>query len=253
MTLLSSIIADAYRESNLIAIGRDPSTAQVTEGLRLLNALLTAVLGDEAGEPLNDWPLGDYGREIADTDISPQQRIRPNINRRLLALNEEAVTIYFTPTPQDGSRMSILDLFGRLNTYPVTIDANGRTIEGSATLTLDTNGLSREWFYRADLGNWVAISSLVETDEMPYPADFDMFFITYLAMRLNPRYGRMMDEQSQAVFRSERKKFVSRYLQSLSLEINDDLSWPFISVQSYSRQREFSSQTAFDRGYRGNG
>ena len=131
--------------------------------------------------------------------------------------------------------MSILDPFGRLNTYPVTIDANGRTIEGSATLTLDTNGLSREWFYRADLGNWVAISSLVETDEMPYPADFDMFFITYLAMRLNPRYGRMMDEQSQAVFRSERKKFVSRYLQSLSLEINDDLSWRTVAFRELLR------------------
>lgn len=253
MTLLSSIIADAYRESNLIAIGRDPTTAQVTEGLRLLNALFSAVLGDEAGEQLYDWPLGNYGRETDDTTLTAQHRMHPTINRRLIVANEEAVTVYFTPAPQDGSRMAIADPMGILATYPVTINANGRTIEDASTVTLNTNGLFREWFYRADLGDWVQITSKLSTEEMPFPADFDNFFITYLALRLNPRYGRMLDEQSQAIFRAERKKFVSRYLQSQPLEALDDLSWPFMSRQSYDRQRDFSSSTFFDRGYWGRG
>ena len=141
MTLISSIIADAYRESNLIALGREPTAGQVTEGLRLLNALFSAVLGDEAGEGLRDWPLGNYGREIADTALTEYQRAHPPINHRLIAVNDEAITVYLTPAPQDGSRMSILDPFGRLATYPVVLDANGRTIDGTATKTLDTNGL----------------------------------------------------------------------------------------------------------------
>lgn len=252
MTLISSIIADAYRESNLIALGREPTAGQVTEGLRLLNALFNAVLGDEAGEALTDWPLGNYGREIDDNTITAQQRTHPNINKRLLVLNEEPVTVYLTPAPQDGSRMAIADPSSLLATYPVTLDANGRRIEGAATLTLNTDGTFREWFYRADLGDWVVISSKLSTDEMPFPADFDSFFITYLALRINPRYGRMMDEQSLSIFKSERKKFVSRYLQSQPLEANEDLSWPFMSRQTYDRQRSFSSTSAFNRGYQGN-
>lgn len=253
MTLISSIIADAYRESNLIAIGREPTAPQVTEALRLLNALFSAVLGGEAGEGLRDWPLGSYGRETADTSMSERRRARPPINHRLIAVNEEAITVYLTPTPQDGSRMSILDPFGRLATFPVTLDANGRTIDGSATKALATNGLATEWFYRADLGDWVTVTPKDATDEMPFPSDFDNLWMVMLAMRLNPRYGRSLNELSAMVFKSERQKFISRYLQSQPLEIDDSMSWPFMSRQSYDQQRVFSSRTFFDRGYQGGG
>ena len=62
-----------------------------------------------------------------------------------------------------------------------------------------------------------------------------------LAMRLNPRYGRSMDEQSAAIFKQGRTSFVARYLQSMPLEIDDSISWPFASMQSYDQQRQFSS------------
>jgi hypothetical protein len=68
-------------------------------------------------------------------------------------------------------------------------------------------------------------------------------------MRLNPRNGRTMDDQSVMVFKSERKKFVARYLQSAPLEIDDNLSWPFMSTQSYDQQRAFASNRAFNRGW----
>lgn len=253
MTVISSIIADAYRESNLIALGRSPTDPQVTEALRLLNSVFSAILGDEAGENFEDWPLGTFGQEIPDTCLTDIQRAHPLINRRLLVLNETAMTVYLTPMPQDGSRMAVADIFTRLATNPVTLDANGRTIEGGATLLVNVDGTFAEWLYRADLGDWVSVTSKLATDEMPYPADFDTFFITYLALRLNPRYGRMMDEQSSMIFKSERRKFITRYLQSQPLEANDDISWPFMSRQSYGSQREFSSNSAFQRGYWGRG
>jgi hypothetical protein len=253
VTLISSIIADAYREANIIPLGRAPNANQVTEALRLYNALLNAIYGDEAGETLVDWPLGAFGNETPNyvfpyTDFAVTH---PTINRRLIATATAPKTIYLTPCPQDGSRMGIADPFGRLAAFPVTLDANGRTIAGAATLVLNTNGLFREWFYRADLGQWVQLTQKLETDENPFPADFDNFFIILLSLRLNPRYGRTMDDQSAAIFKADRKQFVARYLQSQPLQIDDGISWPFMSSQSYDQQRAFSSNSAFNRGWYG--
>jgi hypothetical protein len=250
VTLISSIITDAYREANILPLGRVPNANQVAEALRLYNGLLNAIYGSDAGEDLTDWPLGTFGREagyiLPYTDYVV---VRPTINRRLIATNTEAKTIYLTTCPQDGSRMGIADPFGRLAAFPVTLDANGRTIAGAATLVLNTNGLFREWFYRADLGQWVQLTQKLETDENPFPVDFDNFFTVLLSMRLNPRYGRTIDDQSAAIFKSDRKQFVARYLQSQPLQIDDSLSWPFMSRQGYDQQRVFSSNRAFDRGW----
>jgi hypothetical protein len=251
VTLVSSIILDAYRESNMLALGKDPAPNQSTEALRLYNALIISIYGGEAGEPLTDWPLGNFGR--ADTPgtnicLTTAQIAHPNINRRLIALNEQELTVYLTLRPQDGSRMGIIDPFGRLASMPVTLDANGRTIEGSPTLVLDTDGLSREWFYRADKGDWVRLTSLTVDDENPFPEDFDTLFIILLAMRLSPRYGRALDATSVSVMNKLRTEFVARYLQSQPLEINDSISWPFMSTQSYDTQRNFSSNRAFESG-----
>lgn len=250
MTLISSIIADAYREANILRLGGAPNANQVTEALRLFNGLLGSIYGDDAGESLAEWPLGTFGREAGYTLPYTDTVLRhPTINRRLIANNTEAKYIYLTPHPQDGSRMGIADPFGRLALFPVTLDANGRTIENAATLVLDTNGLFQEWFYRSDLGQWVKLTNKLETDENPFPAEFDNFFVIMLALRLNPRNGREMDEQSTLIFKSERSKFIARYLQSAPLEIDDNLSWPFMSRQGYDQQRAFSSNRAFDRGW----
>jgi hypothetical protein len=213
----------------------------------------TRSMGTMPAKDLADWPLGTFGNETPNyvfpyTDYAVTH---PTINRRLIATATVAKTIYLTPYPQDGSRMGIADPFGRLAAFPVTLDANGRTIAGNATLVLNTNGLFREWFYRADLGQWVQLTQKLETDENPFPVDFDNFFITLLSLRLNPRYGRSMDDQTALIFKSDRKRFVARYLQSQPLEIDDGISWPFMSSQSYDQQRAFSSNSAFNRGWYG--
>jgi hypothetical protein len=255
VTVISSILTQAYRESNILSLRKAATTEQTAEALTLLLQLFSAVYGDEAGEGLLDWPLGNYGREnpadYCALDFTRRRLDHPQINRRLIVVNEEARTVYLTPRPQDGSRMALADPFGRLSTVPITLDANGRTIEGGLTLLLDTDGLFAEWFYRADLGSWMRLTNLTADDDMPFPADFDTFFIITLAMRLNPRYGRTLDAQSIAILKSERKKFVNRYLQSLPLDILDDISWPFLSTQGYDQQRAFSSSRNFDRGYWG--
>jgi hypothetical protein len=253
VTLISSIISDAYRETNILPLGRVPNANQTAEALRLYNGNVRSIYGGDAGESLTDWPLGTF--DVDEPGIVDPRTLdtiqRPTINRRLIATNTAPITVYLTPYPQDGARMGIADPFGRLAAFPVTLDANGRTIEGASTLVLNTNGMFQEWFYRADLGQWVKLSALLSTDQNPFPEEFDTFFIIGLALRVNPRYGREIDEQSAAVFKVERRQFIARYLQSLPLEIDDSISWPFMSTQGYDQQRAFSSNSAFNRGWYG--
>lgn len=251
MTLISSIITDAYREANILPLGRAPNANQVAEALRLYNAFLGAIYGDDAGEGLADWPLGTYGVNLPGYQLPYDNYalVRPPLNRRLIATATQVLTLYLSPCPQDGSRMGIADPFGRLAAFPVTLDASGRTIEGNPTLVLNTNGLFQEWFYRADLGQWVKLTNRLETDPNPFPADFDTFCILSLALRLNPRNGREMDDQSATIYKSERAKFVARYVQAAPLESDDSLSFPFMSRQSYDQQRAFGSNRAFNRGW----
>ena len=58
MTITQQIITDAYRQSNLLSIGESPSLAQQDEGLRYLNRIVKSVFGNEAGDPLEVFPVG---------------------------------------------------------------------------------------------------------------------------------------------------------------------------------------------------
>lgn len=73
--------------------------------------------------------------------------------------------------------------------------------------------MNREWFFREDLGTWVRCTPLTITDELPFPREFDDFFITMLAIRLNPAYGVALDQQSQLVLDRARTSMRARYRQ----------------------------------------
>lgn len=252
MTLVSSIITDAYRESNMLPLGAALPANKLAEALRLYNALITSIYGGLAGEQLNDWPLGTFNRDPNGNELilpyTPDQLANPALNRRLIATSLVAMTVWLDPNPQAGARMGIADPFGRLAAFPITINANGRTIEGNPTLLLNVNSTSRSWLYRSDLAAWMKITDLLSTDENPFPARFDNMFVILLAMRINPRYGRTLDPQSVATLKQNKQEFEAFYLQSANLDASDDLSWPFMSRQSYVSGRNYSSQRAFDRG-----
>lgn len=219
-----------------MAVGKTPTVAQVDEGLRLFNELMKFLVGGVAGEYFEDWLLGPFGRDpILQTEnlYYPEDVIaRPPINARLIATQEIAKTIWLPAAPSDGSRMAISDPHSRLATYPITLDGNGRVIEGADTLLLDTNGLDRAWFYRADLANWVRVTNLALTDDAPFPEDFDIMLYVMLAMRLVPPSGRKFNELSAAVYQEQRRQFLARYTQRAPLHINPDLRYN--AIQAYS-------------------
>jgi hypothetical protein len=206
MTLVSSIIQRAYRETNIIPLGAVPNTEQINEALDSLNVLLLSTVGNEGGEPgFKEINVGgDFDQSYLLVDYVPDN------SRLVLNLTDPAV-VGLNPTPYEGQRIAIVDILGNLSTIPLIISGNGRNIEGAESVTLDTNYMSRQWMYRADTGNWVRISLLVAADNMPLPEEYDDYFIIMLAARLSPRYGQTMSPESVAALKRTRSQIRNRY------------------------------------------
>lgn len=227
MTLVSSIINDAYRETNINPIGKSPSDAENAEGLRRLQAIVLSVYGNEAGEPLEAFPLGQneinspagypwYQNELPGDLYMP-------VDKRVMANLTAPGFLNFHPKPDDGARMGLIDVSHNLSVNNLTIYGNGRSIEGEDLQVYNTDGLIREWFYRADLGNWVQVTDLELTSEMPFPPEFDDMFIIMLAARINPRYGQSLDPASQQMLGRARTQFRARYSQNIFVPVDPTL------------------------------
>lgn len=205
MTLASDIITDAYRESNLIPMGNSPNTNQQTEALNRLNTILLSIIGYEVGDSLEDVNIGGtYDQSWEASYYVPS-------NVRLVTNLSSNTTLKLHPQPFNGQRLAVADAANNLGTYNLTLDGNGRRIEGAATLTLSTNGDNRQWIYHSESGNWVKLTTLLYSDTMPYPDEFNDYFITMLAMRLNPRYGQQMSGESLEALKRARNQLRARY------------------------------------------
>jgi hypothetical protein len=188
-TPIITIITQALRETNLIPLGVSPTTAQTEEAFSLLQSVTSSVLGNEMGENLNPMPLGQ------DNIVSPKgypwwnNSLPGNLfvatNVRIMCNLTADGFVNLHPKPHDGARMGIVDVAG-----------------------------NREWVYREDLGNWVVVTPLDLTGNMPFGSEYDDMFIIKLAMRLNPRYGQIMHPASMQTLKDVQTKFVARYSQT---------------------------------------
>lgn len=221
MTLAKAIIKAGYRESNLIPRSQtDPTDAENTEALPRLINLLTSTLGNECGGRLLPWRLGQVGyTDESNTGLFPQDENNPLPNVRLICNLAEARTVnlprfYDFKTPMtDGARVEVIDVQSNFAATPLTLNGNGNTILGLQSLVLDTDGTRAIYLYRADLADWVEVTSIGLEDELPFPDVFDDMFITMLALRLNPRQGQAMTEDSKDALNRSRSHFRSRYKQ----------------------------------------
>ena len=85
-----------------------------------------------------------------------------------------------------ASACIVLTLGKTLSTANLTLDGNGRQIEGAATITLDNRWpRMRLGCIVLTLATWVRITDLALADD-PTPRDFDDYWSILLAMRLNP-------------------------------------------------------------------
>jgi hypothetical protein len=102
-----------------------------------------------------------------------------------------AFTITLPEEPTDGYRVKIVDVGANFATHNITVARNGWLIAGSAAdVTLSTNGQSKEYMFRADLGDWKDITRpLALTDSSPYPAAHDEGLSAMLALRILENAG----------------------------------------------------------------
>lgn len=217
MTTIRQIIIDAYRESGLVQVGTTPEADEFDEGLRKIQTMISALFGQELGEPLTTYSYGTTSGANSYATIKDAHTYLTNkyipMNSRLIVTSSSPDTVYFPPVPRDGARIAVLDLEGNFATNNFTINGNGRKVEGANILTLDTDSASKEWFYRDDLGSWVLISDLTANSESPFPKEFDDFLTTMLAIRMNPRYQVQAAPETVQAYRKGRTQFISRYSQ----------------------------------------
>jgi hypothetical protein len=205
MTLNSTIIAAGYRESNFTAQGGTLTAEEQTEGLALLQSLTDSFFGLIVGTRPKAWYIPSPNNTSPDAVSYPADTVAdvrgtrderyPPANSRVILRTTTPQTIYFQTMPQDGAMMQIVDSGFQAD---VTLDANGVFFGVSGTDTTETLTTSfsggsrvptRTYVYRGDLAAWVQINTLSYSVENPFPAEFDDFWITYLAMRLAPRFG----------------------------------------------------------------
>lgn len=360
MTQATWIIQSMFREGNLIAAGAQPTTAEQTEALYLLNRLVDGVFGFEMGENLSDWLVPAPQRTAPVASRYPQGPISapgdpatwailggvnsanvwpyPPTNRRIF-FGSVTNTVYFQEQPDDGARMAIVQgsgkgdagtpgtasgvltqtalptathtvtLGGRIYTWVaalttanqvligatvanslanlaaainhgdgenvvygigtvtnasasatvdvaagtltatalyagaagnsigstttdgngawaaatllggvvgaiLTLDGNGRLIDGAPQQQYETPIPVNQWVYRADLGNWLTATDLALLDEMPFPKEFDDFFICAGSRRLAPRYNKISSAETLATAQLTLSRFQARYRQS---------------------------------------
>jgi hypothetical protein len=215
-TPVSTIITNAYRESNLIGLGQTPNSVEQVEALALLNGFIDSLFGAEMGENLTpiglglnniqtSWFMASFWTDVFQTFVPANTRLMCNL--------QQAQTISLDPSPYDGARYQFIDVSGNLQTYPLTLLGNGRNILGDPSITLNTNNYNQFFFYRGDLGNWMICNDIAIDGVSPFPEEFDDFLAIGLCDRLSTRTGVPLSTSSQSRFKKLRGQFYARYAQ----------------------------------------
>lgn len=221
-TVVSEIVNQAYREGNFVAVGELPTAAEVSEAIPRLNGLLSSLFGHELGEIFREWPVPAVGYPTAPvrwqlTPTGPaaagaEPWAYPPGNVRMIVRITSPQTIFFPVNPQDGARIQYVDVG---SSAALTLDGNGRLIEGETEISGSPPVEGRRtWLYRADLGDWIQIKTLIGTDEVPLPEEFDDLLITGLTIRIAPRYGVKIDDAIIARFVDMVSRLKKRYKQT---------------------------------------
>jgi hypothetical protein len=221
-----------------------PEAEEFDEALRKLQSFVTSLYGYEIGTPMVSVSYGTGG-----TNTYGQQKDRSHtIDNRYIPSNTQLMvnttggrSFYLEPAPQDGAQVAIVDVGQSFGDNGVVVYGNGRVIDGDAYTVLNTTGQRKQWMYRGDLGEWIAVSDLTADSESPFPAEFDDYLITWLAIRLSPRYQEQIAPATLDAFRNSKRKFVSRYSQTKQMYVDPALTRTGRNYWGYSSDTEFNN------------
>ena len=136
------------------------------------------------------------------------------------------ITAYGTGSGGDGTYITSNATTSSGNslvaTGTLTLSGNGYTISEAATykaVATNTPGALKEWFYRADLGDWREVKTFAGSDDSLFPSIFDDLMQAYIFIRLAPRYGKQINAATQAVYERGNQQFIARYFQGARLDV----------------------------------
>lgn len=227
--LVSTAVRLGFRRGNIITLGTSPTASALAEGVEILNSFWRTVQGSELGENLTDWsvppPAGRqqsprWLAQLVDSPDASTWWLYPVQNVRLLTKATASTTVYLPAEPDDGARISIVDIGSSAVSF--TLDGNGRKIEGQLTLVESSptvlNGVT--WMYRADLASWERVSDITSAGLLPLPAEFDDLWINYLAIQVAPSNSEEAPEEIVATFKAALARLKARYRQSRGIAVN---------------------------------
>lgn len=226
MTTLNEICISAFRESQTFDLERVPSDAELNEAL----ARLKNIIELHTRPPVQTVWLGRDRRLVAERgqivrDFTGLQERNPvPADTYVNLLLDQSYEVFLPSSPGDGSVVSFIDVAGTLGAHELTIVGNGNLISGQPSILLDQTGSTTKLMYRRDLAEWRPVGVLEGASQMPYPTEFDDFWIIMLAMRMNPRYGKEISPITLQVFNDVRSRFMSRYM-SHTTPSQPDIIW----------------------------
>ena len=250
MATLRKIITDAYRESGIIQKGTVPDADQMQEGLDKLLMIIENVYGEEVGGQFQDINYGDGGVNNSFSVASNREVFVSNTyarpSYRLIVNADKPMEVFLDPVPYDGARFSVIDAIGNFVTNPLTVRAETRNIEGDKFVVLDQNNINASWLYRGDLGQWARVSPLTLDSDVPFPSQFDDYFIIKLATRLHPRYLVQTAQETMMHYNELKKKFMARY--TTKEEVYPELGLYRLSGSRYHDYTNEDNTIRFNRG-----
>lgn len=242
MLTVNDLITRAYRDYNLIPIGTTPTEAEVTETLAVYQSLVDSWFGGPIGILFRDWeavpsptsPNPSRYPFFPETPyVNPVVWPNPPPNVRIVANLTGPSTIYFPPTPGDGARMALVNVGQDFAAAPLTLQGNGRLIEGATSKTYDTNPTGTViWFYRAELGNWLLTTPFTTDSVLPFSSQFDDFQIAALAIRRSGAYGKAIPESTVKAYEDGLRLLKARYWQPQPENVIDG-AWRYNTYQSF--------------------
>lgn len=214
MVAVTEIIQNSLRESNILGAGVSPTGTELDEAVNEYNDLIFNLLGHEIGQETMDWPVGGTPKEAiyGDTWTEAQWSL-PIPNSRLIVSVGTTQNIKLPQDPDNGCMIEVVNATS--TSIQVILEGNGRLIDNATSYSITglvTNPI--RLFYRANEGQWMIFpNSFSATDDHPFPSQYNIFFQTALAARLNPRYGREMPPLVEAAFKDALLKLKKDYQQ----------------------------------------
>jgi hypothetical protein len=194
------VIERAGRLHGLWASGAEPSASEAADALVAINAMKRAMFGTLIGPRLGPQSLtGATGQ----AENGGEYQIPGGV----------AFTLTAPLNPGSGARFGVVDAGLSWATYNLTINPNGRLINGAAAnYVISTTGRNTRFWFRGDTGNWIIEADFAALDsaiELPDPL---IAYLPYmLAVVIAAEFGADIRPEIAAAAQEGREAFARTY------------------------------------------